>query len=522
MKLIKTTISVALIIYTANISAAKNGSSLINKNSNEYQTTELNMLSDGEVPLSNLHSMTMLEYNSTMLKTDTPDTEPVTTDLNIAIMPYVLSYRTPYKGFEKSFPAELLYVIYELPPLAEASAGLGLGNYFFMSSNYFIKNGKRNMTGPGIFSPSEASYYEAGEAPSEAYLSVAVKHASLSFGRFKTGIGEGFLGNTFLNSKAPWYDQLQFSIYTDKIKFFYMVGGSSSYLTKNEFALQNNTDEDSNYYTTDGYFAEHMKTFIYHRIEWKPLKNFKIGFGEMNLIGGKFPEFNQLNPVTFYHNTYDVNHRAYMCMFDVNYVPVKGMLIYSEFVINELKLSNERSAEPTALAQQLGIKYILPLSSSIKHSFTVEAAHVDAWTYIDYVPYAQMYQRIAGQTYFYDVPLGYAYGGDLIQYGAKYEALSENEFNFVMEINQLLKGEKRMGLDETGEKTYYNGKSGYKGFPTGIIETTSSVKLKLNVPFKERYTFSSSIFYSYIENFLNEENNNQHQIISHAGVGVKF
>ncbi|MBN1500637.1 MAG: hypothetical protein JW982_10795 [Spirochaetes bacterium] len=515
--------SAAAILVSIYAAAAQNASALISKSSIEYKSTEISLISDGEVSLTNLQTVTRYEFTYLLQKSEAPDPETVTTDLNLKVMPSVIAFRTPYSEYDKFFPADLLYTVYDLPPFAEASAGMGLGNWFFISSNYYVKNSKGELTGPGFYSPASSGYYEAGEAPSEAYLSFAMKHASLSVGRFKTGIGEGFLGNTFLNGKAPWYDQMQFSIYTDKIKFFYMIGGSNSHLTEEEFNLQNQVGGiDNNYYPTEEYKAEHMKTFIYHRLEWKPFRNFKLGFGEMNVVGGKFPEFNELNPVTFYHNTYDVNHREYMCMLDLNYVPVRGLLIYSEFVINELKLSNERSAEPTALAQQLGIKYVFTASSGLKHSAAIEAAHVDSWTYIDYVPYTSMYQRIAGQTYYYDVPLGYAYGGDLIHYGLKYEVFAESGFSFSVEVNQLLKGEKRMGLDEETGKTYYDGTAGYRGFPTGTIERTSSVKTKLNIPFYTRYTFQTSVYYSYIENFLNEQGNDQHEIISYCGVGVEI
>ncbi len=494
--------------------AHKNGSALVFRSDSEYRIHEASRVLNGMAPVTSVHAMTRRELNFYSGAEDVDSPKPVSWNVDLTVMPYAAVYSSPYDEIGERYPVDLYYMSMSMSPLFRILGGLGLEDYFYCATAFEIVPDRFALSGDGWYGPHDGSYYGMGESPAEHYVSFSTRHLSVTAGRFASGIGQGFLGNTFQNGRAPFYDQVQMVVYTSRLRLYYMLGTSNAHLFDDELEVQNN----SGYYSNDEYEADHVKIFVYHRVEYRPVGNLLLGLGAMNLFGGKTPDLSEVAPLGIYHNAYDPEHRAYMAVIDATLAPARGVLVYGEILLNEMRLPGEKNTDPTAMGQQLGSRVVFKSGDGLIHTLGLEAAHIDPWTYIDYVPYASMYQRVAGRSHYYDVPLGYAYGGDLIHYGLMYRVISSGGLEIEIRLHRLHKGEKGMGLDEDGA-SYYTGSKKYLFWPSGTVELRNSVDLSVAVPLSGRLRFSCTGYYSYIQAFEHRRGRDVNLLIGQIGIG---
>lgn len=469
--------------------ALANGAELVAGDSAAYIWALLNSVQSGNAPPTNVYPLSEQEYYSSLLH-ETPPTAPdFQNRLVLSLSPYYAAFHTPYPP-ASSFPYKVSYLNDAIPPIFEIGDALDVQDWAHVRAVYDHTPSFDYMNESGSFAFWKTNTLRgSGDFPRESYVSFALPHASLAIGRFKTGIGYGFFGNTFLNGKAPYYDQLQGSLYGRGIKFHYLLGTSHPYLTGSEAAAQSSGG------------TEPLKVFAYHRLEWQPLPWMVVGLGEMNLIGGKTPDFAFINPGAMWHNTYTPQYSNVMAMFDLSLVPFKGLHLFTEVTMDDYRLPTEGSgSNPNAFAYQAGARYVLPLAGEVKHAVGAEFTHVDPWTYNRWQPYLTMYQRImkTGPMYM-DVPLGYTYGGDLNHYGIYYMAVSQSGLKVEAAAHRLDKGEIDLGLDSEGNP-YFDHYSDAPG-PTGVVEHRQSIDLSLDCPLSERLVLSVAGSYTWVSNF---------------------
>lgn len=472
------------------VPALANGAELVAGDSAAYIWAVLTSVQSGNAPSTNVYPLSQREYYSSLLN-ETPPTAPdFQNRLVLSLSPYFAVFQTPYPP-ASSLPYKVSYLNDTLPPVFEIGDALDIQDWAHVRAVYDNTPSFDYMNESATFAFWKSNTLRgSGDFPRESYVSFALPHASLAIGRFKTGIGYGFFGNTFLNGKAPYYDQIQGSLYGRGIRFHYLLGTSHPFLTGSEAAAQSSGG------------TEPLKVFAYHRLEWQPLPWMVVGLGEMNLIGGKTPDFAFINPGAMWHNTYTPQYSNVMAMFDLSLVPFKGLHIFTEFTMDDYRLPTEGSgSNPNAFAYQAGVRYVLPLAGEIKHAVGAEFTHVDPWTYNRSQPYLTMYQRQVsdGGWPYMDIPLGFTYGGDLNHYGVYYMAVARSGLLVQASYQRLDKGEIQLGLDPSGTP-YYAGRNDASG-PTGVIEVHRTAELRFTYPLSpnlEAFGFGS---YSWIANF---------------------
>ncbi len=263
---------------------------------------------------------------------------------------------------------------------------------------------------------SAADYLSWWTFPGTAYVSWAGERVSLAAGRFRTGIGFGE-SNLFLNGTAPWYDHLEWSFWLGKFRFFSLWGSSSSQLNEAEYAVQGVDWDTLDNHDASTASVTALKLFSYHYLEFMPLDWLGLGLGEMQMIGGKVPELAHLLPLSFWHNTYSAGSSNVMLLATAWAVPLKGLLVRGEFVMDDSKAPSEHgTAKPNCWAWEAGLTWVVP-SRPAGWMLTVDAeySHADQWTYARWQPYLTMYQRqtLTGGWNGLDVPLGHPDGGDV-------------------------------------------------------------------------------------------------------------
>lgn len=279
--------------------------------------------------------------------------------------------------------------------------------------------------------------------PREGYLSWAGENISFFAGRMKTGIGLGE-ENLILNGQASWYDSLQFTWWDEKFKFFSMIGSSSAHLSDGEWAVQKQQWDDINNHDDSATADIPLKMFTYHRFEWKPVRRFGIGVTEMQLIGGKVPDLFNLLPMVTWHNTYSAAVTNVMFQADFWALPLDGLLIQGEFLVDDLQSAVETGeSKPNCLAWELGALYTLPLDIPGWIFFlSGEYSHADRWTYTRWQPYLSMYQRqvSSGGHSGLDTPFGHSEGGDVDSFKFSVGAVTEQGGRIELGYKYLIKG----------------------------------------------------------------------------------
>lgn len=313
----------------------------------------------------------------------------------------------------------------------------------------------------GFWKP--ADYLSYWTFPEEGYLAWSDHHVTLAAGRLRTGIGLGKT-NIFLNGDARWYDQLQLSWWAERFRFFSFWATSSSQLFDDEYDVQKYTNPNSSsdaddwgWDTINNHDAATqsvvpLKMFTYHRFEFKPISRVGIGIAEMQLVGGKVPDVLNLVPTVAWHNAYSAGVTNVMLQADVWSVPLDGLLVWGEYVMDDSRAPKESGAsKPNCWAWELGARAALPIDSARwRYALDLEYSHADKWTYDRWQPYLTMYQRqiITGGHRGYDTPLGHPEGGDVDEIDLTFTALTKERHRLEFGYSWICKGPVYLGMIE--------------------------------------------------------------------------
>lgn len=393
----------------------------------------------------------------------------------------------------------------------------------------------------GIWEPMDFLSYWV--FPEESYLAWSDRHVTVAAGRFATGIGLGD-ANILLNGKARWYDQIQFAWWSDRFRFFSFWGTSSSHLNEAEYYVQSYSVQRGsswgwdtiNNHDASTQALSPFKMFTYHRLEFKPSSSLGFGISEMQLVGGKVPDLTNLLPSVIWHNTYTAGVSNVMLHADTWLCPLKGVLVYGEFLMDDGKAPEEsKTAKPNSWGWELGATAALPLGlRDWRFALTAEYSHIDRWTYNRWQPYLVMYQRqlITGGNRGFDTPLGHPEGGDVDRIGLRFLALTREGKSFEAGYSFILKGPVYLGMIENNQAStdpayipvYYDYDE-IVGRDRALDELLGNVRkrthaffLEASWPLSSRCEVEGGIDFRYIRNAGHVEGKTATEVIWNAGL----
>jgi len=520
------------IIFFISFQSFSNGAEIIYKNSAEFRKAEFKHIISGKAPSGSCNAITRREFSSRLSGDTVNENNGFNTSMDFTLTPYAAAFFSPYATYGKTYPLQMVYLHDKSIDALKIKADIEYEESLYLKFTYSLSSSAKSISdGWNAHHPLNPDFYSPADSPDEGYISYAKNHFSLTIGRFRGGIGHGLIGNTFQNGKAPYYDQIQLNLYSSKFKFYFMLGSSNHQLSKEEDFIQDRRSDYTDYEKTWGTaynnrhkqskISDNSKMFAFHRVEVSPFDKFSFGIGEMNLIGGKFPDLNQINPLGIYHDTYDPDFHSYTFSIDASFVPSPNHFLFSELLINEIEVTGERNEDPTALGAQIGYWYILPTKSSSFHRIAFELTHIDTWTYSDNVPYLTMYQRQYRNQFNYDIPLGYSYGGDCEQFSILYTYISGNNTMIDVTLSHLSKGEINFSPLEDGTMPYeYADK--WQARPSGTVEQWSSIDVTSSIFLDSTKSIETTAMYSYIQNFNHKKDNTNHLLYISAGLSWHF
>ena len=254
--------------------------------------------------------------------------------------------------------------------------------------------------------------------PTKGYMKIGGKYADLLIGRDRLRWGPGYRGSLLLADSPPYYDMINGSLTLRNFKYSIMYASLESYLTGGEYAFQ---EEASTVGTINFYkpSSDQYKTLAGHRIEFSLFDRASFGIAELMVVGGRVPELSEMTPMTFFHNGYGENYMNVNVSFDAAAVPVRNLMVYGEFFIEDIRGAWEKNlAPPTSLGGMTGFRYVHEAGPGLL-DFHFEWVRLDPWVYNRWQPYCIFTARkkfmsaASGQNTFLDFPVGYFLGPDV-------------------------------------------------------------------------------------------------------------
>ncbi|MBO8160959.1 MAG: hypothetical protein H0Z24_04930 [Thermosipho sp. (in: Bacteria)] len=275
--------------------------------------------------------------------------------------------------------------------------------------------------------------------PELFYVYYANQNLFLSIGRFPIKWGAAKYPITI--SDTTFQDNITFSTKIDNFRYTYHIISSYSLLSPEEQYIQSNYSDRHN---PGLYFDAPYKTIIAHRFDFE-FNKLRIGIGDLNVVGGKFPDLIDLNPLMFFHNTYGEGYSNVMASVDFTYKFNSNITFYGEFSMDDFEVPTTEAGsnyKPTSYGYNLGGKY-----KNDNFDFYIEYDHTSEWMYItNYLPYLRINVRhfyldnlTSPKRSLMDFPLGFIYGPDatMVSVGINF---NQKELKINFEYNLLFKG----------------------------------------------------------------------------------
>lgn len=258
--------------------------------------------------------------------------------------------------------------------------------------------------------------------PIRGYLIFGNRNLNLLVGRDKLQFGPGQKGSLMISSESPFFNQLKLTYSSKKFQASYFFIPLESFLSKEEkreledFFLSDSSLIPAGNFGKD--ISDQSKYLTGHRFEIKPNNSMILSFTDMLVVGGRFPNFEDISPSMFYHNVYGENYSNVMIGFDFFWVPIRNLGVYGEFIIDDIRNDFENKfSVPTSLGYLGGLRYNIP-NKFTKLVFNFETAYIDPFTYLRWHPYTSFYTRrkyistSINENLYLDSPIGFFLGPD--------------------------------------------------------------------------------------------------------------
>ena len=388
-------------------------------------------------------------------------------------------------------------------------------------ANFFEKDDHDNLPFTGLdFSLSPSSEAFDFNFPTKGYTSYYSKNFFFNMGRSQLAWGPMTHGLT-LSDNSPYYDEASFAYTTQanfikRFSFTYNAISVDPSLTPAEYKIQSGSPDPM----AGGFvYNERAKFLFAHRIDFLITRNFRIGLGELKLLGGKFPDFQDCNPFIIWHNTYGEGYSNSFGTLDFSYVPIKSLELYGEFALDQDQ--NPVTQQPTpghvpvgykpvAYGYGVGGKYSWGRWNDISQ-LGVEYYYVLPWMYNRWQPYLKFTNRMMrvsndpGSRFFTDYPFGYIYGPDSQSLNIFFKT-----HRYGIDLNGGFLWLKKGSISTL---TSYNSNEYYLTTPSGTVEDTKALYLNVSVPLNQNFSVFGSADLRYVTNFRNQDTLNDNPIL---------
>ena len=264
--------------------------------------------------------------------------------------------------------------------------------------------------------------------PHRAFGVIGGDNWYISVGRDKLRWGPGVSGNLTVGDQLPYHDNARISAFTDSFKYTFSI---SSFLHPMNYTKE----VDKKDYIKDSWSQNNdrdgLRLFVAHRLEWRIFNKVNMALTESIMYQSKTNHIDLLilSPTAIFHNYYIRNNANSLLSLEIDYTPVQGLNLYSEFVLDEFMLPGEngsnKSGPPSAFGVIVGAKSAFAINGGML-SASAEFAYTDPYLYLRDgdgdregkaygVNFVVNHPDILGGNFYNDFNfLGYKYGNDCI------------------------------------------------------------------------------------------------------------
>lgn len=313
-------------------------------------------------------------------------------------------------------------------------------------------------------------------------------------GRDKLNLGPGRWSTLTVNKNMPYFDY--------GMAAFHVPGFSlSGYLIRLNPVLSFDEDDyveaiiagtetnlEQNSYYYDALTNVHSKTLTVGRVTFEPVPWLTIAVQQMNLIGGRYPQLTDLNPLIVFHNLYMEGFYSVPAALSFGCTPVPGLYLYGEFVLYDVSFGDETglSTNPNAAAFQGGLTALsrpwLDLGPG-RLRLDCEWSYSSPWMYSKYISLRKFTSRFVFVEPYYgrywvDFPLGFYRGPDCWELDAKLSYGPPRGWEVFLLWQHTVKGE--VDMYGYGEASDYANVLDFamNGLTTGIPEIRDALSLE--------------------------------------------
>lgn len=258
----------------------------------------------------------------------------------------------------------------------------------------------------------------------------------LQIGREQLSWGPGHTGNLLLTDHLPFHDQLLFSFWGDSFKFTTAMLDFPS-------PVETGIGEDS------------IKMLFVHRFEFSLFRKARFSLTESMMYQDTVMNLRFLNPIFIYHQYFISSRSNSFLTIEGQVTPVRGLSLYGQLGIDDLRVIGESASRPNAIGIQGGIEYLLSRSSG-NLLLWGEYTYTDPMLYqregIDYIVSFKVRPSHSGSEDVWEY-LGYPAGSDAVCWAAGLRWDTFEAFSSSFTAEYLLKGETPLHADYPPEDT---------------------------------------------------------------------
>jgi len=251
----------------------------------------------------------------------------------------------------------------------------------------------------------------------------------LRFGRDKLQLGPGRLGSLGLSGRVPYYDYAKARLHLPWVSYSaylvrlnpIMTKEESDYLDAIYAGVISNPEDNTGYEKIRKDKTKHLAA---SKLEFRPWDWLTLTITQFNLIGGRYPQFIDFNPLIIFHNTYEEGMYGVPLDLTFTAVPLAGLKLYGEFYLYDVQSSEEvgSSGNPAAAAYQIGLTALSDPYFRLgpgRFRLDCEFNLVDPWVYGKYNDLRKFTSRIVyvepyEGRFWVDYPLGFYLGPDAL------------------------------------------------------------------------------------------------------------
>ncbi len=271
---------------------------------------------------------------------------------------------------------------------------------------FLVKENERYSRAFSFNMPSKSKYFDFCW-PNRAFISLSGEKWSLFFGRDRIKWGNSEVGNFILSDHIEYHDMARVQFFSDHFSYEW----TNLFLDANVYG----TEEDD----------PDTRLFMAHKLDFHLLNKLSFAFSENIMYITKNLDFGNLNPGFIFHNLNKSRIFNAIAHAELNFTPIRGLLLYGQFVLDQATAPNEAEDQSPSFGYSIGAKY----SHKLGEGYLTEGAEYiytspllyrrDAVDFIVFHKDNVFYAWNAIRPYY----LGFIYGGDvrLVNFNIKYE-----------------------------------------------------------------------------------------------------